>query len=169
MAATLAGFIAVRMSIVQWVRPHLPTPLKATVPFVLPFGFWSDHYKCRLASVRRFGSSNLTINGSGKVIGSNAGIGPSGNFNVEAGGHVIIQGAGSCPNIAIPTAAPGQPRPSISAVTLQVDKCLHQLGIRQVVTYQPPTHYWPLQWTEHRDIRRADRCPSCLLDLLGQA
>jgi ABC-type transport system involved in multi-copper enzyme maturation permease subunit len=148
MAATLAVFVAVRMSIVEWVRPNILTPLKSTVPFVLPLSSGPVTTSAGALPANDWVLSNLTINGAGKVIGSDAGIGPSGSFNIEAGSHVIIQGGGACPNIAMPTGTPGQPRPPISAVTSQVDKCLHQLGIRQVVSYLPPTRYWPLQWTE---------------------
>jgi hypothetical protein len=29
-----------------------------------------------------------------------------------------------------------------------VQECIDRLGIREVVTYQPLSRYWPLQWDE---------------------
>jgi hypothetical protein len=35
-----------------------------------------------------------------------------------------------------------------SGLAMGLQKCVHQLDIRQVLTYQPVSRYWPLQWSE---------------------
>jgi ABC-2 family transporter protein len=158
MAATIAGFIVVRMGFVRWVRPNLLTPIKAAVPFVLPAGNAPVNLGAGAVPSNDWVLSNLTINSAGKVIGSDGGFGPSGQIDIgPATGHLVLQGAGSCPNISLPTPSQlqspsglhsGHHQGVFSSVNAAIDQCAHQLGIRELVTYQPAIRYWPMQWIE---------------------
>jgi hypothetical protein len=33
-------------------------------------------------------------------------------------------------------------------VTSALQECIHKLGIREVLSYQPASRYWTLQWDE---------------------
>ncbi len=57
---------------------------------------------------------------------------------------------GACPNKFPPLGgglrgSGGQPPADFNAA---VQECINRLGIREVVTYQPLSRYWPLQWDE---------------------
>jgi hypothetical protein len=54
---------------------------------------------------------------------------------------VRLVGAGTCPN-AFPRGG------GAGAFNAAAQECISRLGIRQVVTYQPLSRYWPLQWCE---------------------
>jgi hypothetical protein len=80
--------------------------------------------------------SNQTINAKGNVIGQFGGVGPNGNVDLSVGSRgMTIKGFGSCPTVHTDTPQ-------------AVQRCTNHLGIREVLTYQPISHYWALQWTE---------------------
>ena len=62
-------------------------------------------------------------------------------------GRVTLGGAGLCPNRFPATAGAtpgGQPN---AAFNQAARECVTRL-VRQVLTYQPTSRYWPLQWYE---------------------
>ncbi len=143
MAATVVGFTAARVAVLEWVRPNLAAPIHLTA---------ADNFYIALRppagnlNPRDWITSNETVNAAGKVIGQNGIIGNG--INVSIGSHgMTIAGVGSCPNITIPGPAvpAGGPGP---AGHLLVQKCLNQLGVHDLLTYQPVSRYWAFQWYE---------------------
>jgi hypothetical protein len=150
MATTLVIFVAVRLALTNWARPHLIPPLQltrtdntiayngnGTPPTGTPPGAWVI--------------SDKIINGQERVIGQNGVLG-IGNMNIGIGPKgVDIVGVGRCPNIA-PHITRGKPPGSGSNhgfnSNVLVQKCVTQLRIRDVLTYQPASRYWAFQWYE---------------------
>jgi hypothetical protein len=152
MAVTLAAFTAARLAVTYYVRPHVFTPLRVVSPFVMGTGTGPPP----LPGAVKPGDWVLTaqtINGAGQVIGQYGGVGPSGNINFHVTqGAVSLVGVGPCPNtfpadaVARATARTAAQPPAAFNVAAQ--ECVNKLGIREIVTYQPLSHYWPLQWLE---------------------
>jgi hypothetical protein len=149
MALTLVAFTAARVAVTYYVRPYLMGSLRIVSPLVMAPG--DGPAPPPGAGTLKPGDwvlSAQTINGAGKVIGQYGGVGPNGSigFSVHQG-SVSLVGVGPCPN-AFPAAAIGGARsasgPSAS-FNAAAQECISKLGIRNVVTYQPLSHYWPLQ------------------------
>jgi hypothetical protein len=145
MAVALVAFIGMRAAVFAWVRPHLMAPLRTTTAFLLP-SFNGAAPPGPLAH-GDWVISEQTINGAGRVIGQNGGFGPNGEINLPSTGKLTVAGQ-TCPgNVRVPrvgNSVSGPPR----ALTEAVQKCLGQLHIRNVVTYQPASRYWAFQWYE---------------------
>jgi hypothetical protein len=150
MAATLVAFIGVRLAFFEWVRPRLMTPLRVLIPLdaqpgvVLgPAGYAYGH----LNSADWF-ISEQTVNGTGRVIGQNGGIGPSGalTFNVSPSRTLTIRGVGTCPG-RMPAVGPhlGTPSPAFQRAA---QECIDKFRIREALTYQPVSRFWAFQWYE---------------------
>jgi hypothetical protein len=151
MAATLVAFIGVRLAVVEWVRPHLMTPLKITT--ALPASSPNGSTSAGTPNPSDWVISEHTINGAGQVIGQHGGFGPNGDFGVNASpttGRLALSDGQACPrSIRLPGLArsPRAGPPSRSA-TKAIQECLDKLHIRQVITYQPTNRYWPFQMYE---------------------
>jgi hypothetical protein len=120
MAITLALFALVQLAMPKWVRPHLITPARASAAF---------------------DASNLTglFVGNGKVTVVGAVNKPGAwllsNQTTTAAGHVF--------HGPVPAAC--------NSDTQSFRACQDALGrlhLRQLVTYQPASRYWALQWYE---------------------
>ncbi|HSZ38164.1 MAG TPA: ABC transporter permease subunit, partial [Acidimicrobiales bacterium] len=142
MATALVAFVAVRATFVEWVRPHLMAPLSMRTPFTitsprrvqigghLPPGAWvmNDSVVNRAGQAVHGGASGFAVNPL-------TAVGPGG---------VNIPGVGSCPNLK-PSAAPASDFQSLGDL---VARCVDQLHLSNVVTYQPASRYWPFQASE---------------------
>ena len=87
---------------------------------------------------------------SGRVVGQSGVIGRERQFGCQRCNATArcSSGVGRCPN-RIPLvhrAAATSTRLRRSQAALQ--RCVDSFHLREVVTYQPPSHYWPLQWSE---------------------
>jgi len=152
MAATLVVFTGIRLAFSLWVRPYLIAPLRATSALVMPTG----NGPASIPAAERVKADDLVvsdqvINAAGRVIGQNGGIGPNGDIGIRVThGTPSLVGVGVCPN-KFPGLGGGlrgsgaQPPASFNAA---VQECIDKLGLREVVTYQPLSRYWPLQWYE---------------------
>jgi hypothetical protein len=154
MAATLAGFIAVRLIVYHWVRPHLISPLRLVTGFQtqITYGPGSNGSGGGLSSADWVLSSQ-TINAAGKVIGANGSIGPNGNigFAVAPGGQASIPGAGVCHGVKIlnlPRPGSGGVITNPAKVQTEFHACITSLHLRQLLIYQPGNRYWPFQLYE---------------------
>jgi hypothetical protein len=135
MATALGGFVAARLVVAHWGRPHLLSPLQITIRDTTIAATGSSSAS-GAPDPRDWVISDQTINAKGHVIGQFGIVGPSGNTTVSLSAHgIAIQGAGSCPSLH-------------SQTPQNVQRCVDQLRIREVLTYQPIGHYWALQWTE---------------------
>ena len=152
MAATLVVFAGVRFAFTLWVRPYLIAPLRVTSALVMPAQ--SGPAPPLGAGAVKHGDlviSDQTLNRAGQVIGANGGVGPDGDIGIRVThGVPSLVGVGACPN-KFPPLGGGlrgsgtQPPADFNAA---VQECMNRLGVRQVVTYQPLSRYWPLQWEE---------------------
>jgi ABC-type transport system involved in multi-copper enzyme maturation permease subunit len=132
MAVTLAAFVVIQILVPTAIRPHLLPSTTATFPI---------------------NADTLT-----KVHG----IGRNGDFVVD--GLPIPQGAWLISETVVQDAS-GQvarmdnysqcfPRPGLFKEPAagdsfpQVGACLASFNLHETVAYQPPSHYWPLQWIE---------------------
>jgi hypothetical protein len=140
MVTVLVVFVAVRLAVGNWVRPHFGTPLRSTTPDVL---IASTTNNPKTGPAGDWVLSSTTINGAGHVIGRNGNAGMS----IDVGSHgVDIHGIGTCANLVPHLTQPNAQ--SRDAATTLVQRCVTQLHIRDVVTYQPASRYWAFQWYE---------------------
>ena len=124
MAVTLAVFAALQVAVPLWVRPNLAP---------------ADHMVIPVTSVNNGpmtgpgGSTfNLTTQGvPGQPFAWLLSSGP-----VNAAGQPVSNTPAAC--IAVSTESDPSAFPD----------CLASHGIREAVTYQPASRYWPFQWTE---------------------
>jgi hypothetical protein len=125
MAATLVVYAAAIASMPLWVRAHL-LPVSHTVSPL-------DMSKVENFEIVGNGAGNPTM----KVV---SGV-------VPHGGWVLSN------NTITPTGQifTGPPNPQFCGENQGPRACMDwvgSLGLRQDVTYQPASHFWPLQWTE---------------------
>ena len=121
MAVTLAVFAGVQAAMALWVRAHLITPLRSSIPFnpanLTELSVTNNGKISLLAQVDRPGAwilSNQTVTAAGHPF-----TGPAPAACVTAGGSFQ-----SCQRALVP------------------------LHLRQLVTYEPASRYWAFQWTE---------------------
>jgi Zn-dependent protease with chaperone function len=126
MAVTLAIFAAVQAATPLWVRPHLIPPSQTIATT-----------EAAQANVFPTGGSTMVVTATRVAGQPGAWITSSGAVNV-AGQPVTAPAA--CES-ALPHALGGSGSP-------KWDNCLDSHGIRVAVSYQPVSHYWPLQLTE---------------------
>ncbi|HUC05716.1 MAG TPA: ABC transporter permease subunit [Acidimicrobiales bacterium] len=149
MAATLGGFVFVRLAFTYWIRQHLLPTSHLTVP-VTP------------------ADMGFAITPSGAQVVATAGNSIPNSWVYSAS---IVNRAGQAPDSAFvktacPSLASGFPgvsfRPgpaahgalgSVRAVPVAKGDfvaCAHKVAesYHEVLTYQPPSHYWPMQGIE---------------------
>ena len=116
MAVTLAGFASVQLAWVNWVRPHLISPLRESLPFSA----------ARLDEVMIGQGNQMIVQDSaskpGAWILSNQSVKPDGQpFTGPPTQACIGQGVQAC------------------------NASIARLHLRQVITYQPASRFWVLQ------------------------
>jgi hypothetical protein len=143
MAATLAVFVAARVAITLWVRPHLLTPLHKTM------------------SLLNGGLGIESSNGSAFTLVAK-GPAPPNSWTLSSrlvthSGHVATSSQMSafvrqyCPKITPPPLAPKAGHAVVRGADPAIfQACLTQAAQRfqLVVTYLPANRYWTLQWLE---------------------
>lgn len=151
MALTVVGFLGARLAVTYWIRPRLRSPLHASFPLLLPLG--PAPAPTPGAGAIPPGSwilSSTTIDGSGRVVGQNGGIGPNGQLGLQVSptGTVSIHGVGTCPGLATPGSGGRASAPSAAVVQRAFDDCARHFGLRNLLSYQPASRYWSFQWDE---------------------
>jgi len=141
MGATLVGFIGVRMLVQFLARPHLLSPLSKVVALDdrSPIGFEITPTGMKLQP--------------GKVDVPHAWV-LSEKF-ADANGHAptsAFMNHACAAMQAVPPPPPGSrfkggPSPQMQAA---MNACIHNVAARyhEVVSYQPGSHFWALQWIE---------------------
>ena len=144
MAASLGVFIFVRIAVQQWVRPHL-LPSKTMLSSLLggkEFGFFSNNGGPVDLVARADGPHNSWVLST---------------HIMDATGHVTTAAERSafvhryCAAIATPPPPGG---PNSRAVRIadpsSIESCRHHAAqsFHLLITYQPASHYWPLQLLE---------------------
>jgi hypothetical protein len=143
-AATLLGFVAARIAFTLWVRPHLMPARGRLFPLTLGKGVG-------------FGSSpsGLSILPNTPKIPNAWAISDT---LVDRAHHTLSTAqlhdllVRTCPAIVagLPQNTAGAPKSPGAPVGRVVFTCGQRLAhhIRQLITYQPASHYWPLQALE---------------------
>ena len=146
MGTTLVLFAGVRVAFTEWVRPHLIAPLTARTPLTittpgqiqigghLPQDSWVV--------------SESIVNSAGHAVNGGV-INALGNASIVSGSGVHIPGVGSCTNLVPSGTHLGQSnalRPN--AFSDLVARCVNQLHLTDVISYQPANRYWPFQMYE---------------------
>jgi hypothetical protein len=130
MGATLVGLIAARLAVVSWVRPHFAAPLHESLSLLKAHAGLSVQAPADTLSV--IPAQVLIPNG---WVLSTAIVDKSGHPLTS---HDLLR---ACPTLA---QSPGSGPP------VAIHACLTKLSatFHTVVTYQPPSRYWPFQWAE---------------------
>lgn len=144
MAATIAGYAVTRYLVAEYVRPNLIAPLKANLPFGLQLTGTGIGATIGPPQPTDWVVSNQIATGTGKLVGEN--WENLGQFNLKGNGTAVFTGVGRCPN-RIPVST-GLHWHTIPATQPALQRCIDSFHLRQVILYQPPSRYWPLQWSE---------------------
>jgi hypothetical protein len=144
MAATIAGYAVVRYLVSEYVRPNLIAPLKASLPFSLRVTGTGIGATIAPPQPNDLVVSRQITTGTGRLVGEN--WENLGGFNLKGNGTAVFVGVGRCPN-RIPVST-GPHRHAIPATQAALQRCIDSFHLRQVITYQPASRYWPLQWSE---------------------
>ncbi len=130
MLATLLGFVAARIGFTLWVRPHLLPAKEVLVPTTLGKGV---EFLPKLVSVV---AAPPPIPNAWMV--SAALVDRARHVLNTAELHALL--VRTCPTVAASLTHKGGPSPHCQAALSRY--------MQQLVTYQPPSHYWPLQALE---------------------
>jgi hypothetical protein len=136
MALTLAVFVAVQVMVPMFVRPHLLPPDHFTGPVTVQHGQISTDATTGLSTAQLTGSFARP----GAWVLSDVLTTPSGATPADA----IMTPAG--PEL---TELPAACTPTLSGINRAgCVSALHAIRLRQSVSYQPASRFWPLQWIE---------------------
>ena len=125
MAVTLAIFAAVQVATPLWIRPHL-IPLNRTIA------------TAEAAQANFWPTGGSTIAATASRVAGQPGAWITSSGAVNAAGQPVTA------PVACESALPHV----LSGGSPEWDNCLASHGIRVVVSYQPVSHYWPLQLAE---------------------
>ncbi len=144
MAATLIAFVAARIVVTLWVRPHLlhAKAVLVSVTYGNGVGFVSSAWGVSVAP-------NVTPIPNAWIL-SSALVDHARHAISTAHLHDLLLRA--CPGIVagLPQTAGGAPKGPRGPAGGLILACEQRLShhLQQLVTYQPPRHYWPLQVLE---------------------
>lgn len=149
MAATIVAFAGVRYLVAQYVRPNLLAPLTASRPLRATLTSTGAGFTISPPAPGAWVISDQYVTRSGTVVGSD-GIPANGNFAVSVHSNGVVNlgvGLGNCPSRIPLVHHSGRysPGPGFQAA---LQRCLGSFHVREVMTYQPISRYWPLQWAE---------------------
>jgi hypothetical protein len=144
MAATLAGFVAVRLGFTYYLRSHILPPSHITTSLSSGNGLG---FEVTPPQGVTFVANNPTLPNA--MVLSSRIVGASGH---PASGHTLHAFVASrCPAIAHPHSLPGSSGSNFGPAKPDAfNHCIQRLSdtFRLATTYQPPSRYWPLQWSE---------------------
>ena len=137
MAVTLVAFVAVQVLMPNFVRPHLLPPAHFTAPMNIQHQQINTNAGSGLSTIQLAGSFNKP----GAWVLSDTVITPSGAQSPD----VVVTPAG--PELTVlPKAC--LPTPGFGINGAECSSALSALHLRQSVSYQPASRFWPLQWIE---------------------
>jgi hypothetical protein len=136
MAITLAIFAAVQFVTPLWIRPHL-FPTSQTITTIAASG----------ASVSLKANPRLVFT-AGAVPGQ-PGAWIISSEGVNAAGQPVTTIPASCEQAAVDALGSHKGTGiTLSPGSTALNNCVASHGIRVAESYQPASHYWPLQWSE---------------------
>ena len=121
MAVTLAIFAAAQIAMPLWVRPHLIPPHRTVVS-------GPSFFESAGLSVGTLQASTVPGQPSAWILSSEA---------INAAGQPVS-------TIPAPCLSPSTGK----GASPDAGACMASRGIRETITYQPASRYWPLQWIE---------------------
>jgi ABC-type transport system involved in multi-copper enzyme maturation permease subunit len=127
MAITLAIFAAAQVVTPLWIRPHLLPPSQTIATI-----------EAAQANVTAAGLSTIAVTAAS--VPGQPGAWITSSAAVNAAGQPVSGVPAACES-AIPTVLGQGGSPAL-------DNCLASHGIQVTESYQPASHYWPLQWAE---------------------
>jgi hypothetical protein len=134
MAVTLAIFAAVQLITPLWIRPHL-FPTSQTTTTIAAAG----------ANVTLRANPKLAVIAS--AVPGQPGAWIISSEGVNAAGHPVRTIPAACERVVSDTL--GSHRGTTQGPdTAPLNNCVASHGIRVAESYQPASHYWPLQWSE---------------------
>jgi hypothetical protein len=137
MAVTLVAFVAIQVLMPNFVRPHLLPPAHVTTPLTMQHGQFNTNVSTGMTDIQLTGSFSRP----GAWVLSDVIITPSGAQPSD----IIMTSAG--PEFTVlPRAC--KPAPGTAFNPLSCRETLAAMHLRQSVTYQPASRFWPLQWIE---------------------
>ena len=137
MAVTLVAFVAIQVLMPNFVRPHLLPPAHFTAPLSIQHEQLDTNAGSGLTDLQLTGSFSKP----GAWVLSDVTITPSGTQPSD----IIMTSAG--PEFTVlPKAC--TPTPGLGINVPACRKTLAAMHLRQSVTYQPASRFWPLQWIE---------------------
>ncbi|HZU79625.1 MAG TPA: hypothetical protein VE991_06885 [Acidimicrobiales bacterium] len=149
MFATLVGFVAARVVVYKWVRPHLLAPLVRSLPYRLSGPVSVNGPGSGLPGNGLSGGdwivSDRIYDAAGRLVGTNGNLGLNAGLQVGVSQNgVVIHGVATCsgPGYAVPFGS----GPDAGAQAVQ--RCVDSLHLTETFVYQPPNHYWPIQGIE---------------------
>lgn len=137
MAVTIVGFLATRIATQFVLRPHLLPSSRAALP-IHGLDFSQTH------GVTTVAAPAIDIPGGWELsrrIADDGGHAPAAAFVNRVCGHLLPPGGAGANRRLVD---PRTPLPH------SIHDCVGQVAARfhEVVTYQPASHYWGLQWAE---------------------
>jgi hypothetical protein len=141
MATTLVGFVAARLAMTHWIRPHLIAPAQTAAA---------------LSSATRLGFEGSPSGAVAFVAGtpsfpnawsiSSRIVDRAGHAPTTQGLHTFLSKV--CPNIAAPPKLRGGGPTAGNPAAFQ--ECIARLSAKfhLAVSYQPASRYWTFQWLE---------------------
>ena len=121
MAITLAVIAAVQIAIPLWVRPHLIPPDRTVVS-------GPSFFASAAMSVGTLTASTVPGQPGAWILSSGA---------INAAGQPVSTIPAAC-LLSSP----------VKAASPDLGACMARRGIREAITYQPASRYWPFQWAE---------------------
>jgi hypothetical protein len=142
MASALIAFVATRLAMTQWVRPHLLASAHAALPVTAARGLGFTPGPSGVTFV-----ANAPSIPNAWVLSSRI-VDQAGQTATPRSLHQFL--ATACPNIATLPARPTAGLTRAPADRNDFQECISKLSAKfhLAVTYQPPRHYWLLQWYE---------------------
>jgi hypothetical protein len=137
MAVTLVAFVAVQVLMPNFVRPHLLPPAHFTAPVSLQHGQVNTNVASGVTDIQL--TASFAKPGAwvlSDIIITSSGAQPSDVIMTPVGPEFT-----ALPKVCIPT-------PGFRVNPLGCRKTLAAMRLRQSVTYQPASRFWPLQWLE---------------------
>jgi hypothetical protein len=123
MAITLAIFAAVQVAMPLWVRPHLVPPNRTVVS-------GPSFFQAVSMNIGTLTATTVPGQPEAWILSSRA---------INASGQPVSTIPDAC--------LPGSPVNGKIA-SANPGACMASRGIRETITYQPASHYWPIQWLE---------------------
>jgi ABC-type transport system involved in multi-copper enzyme maturation permease subunit len=145
MATTLVAFIAVRVVVSFWVRPHFASPARLALPLNTANGMGINKDPSGISVVANPPAlPNAWVN-SAQLI-NRAGQQPSGRVLERICPQLVAAVNSNQP----PASGAARVGPAPGAIQSAFNNCLTKVGatFHQVVFYQPASRYWPFQIAE---------------------